>query len=546
MIQASKGLISWLTVIVQLGCCVCLFTAGPALAQTVRPKGLGDTSTPPASTSTKRRPPKKSPSLRTPTGVIVLLGRTPRYYLDQGTQYLQKEDFVSAKIFFDEGLKRTASQRTAPELTQELRRGQQKASLFTEGRGAIEQNQLSQALNAYQQILQLDPTDGLAKQQALNVLHRQIEAAQRQSNWTEMMAYIEQAQQLDPASVADDVLIQALLGQALEAVSRDESAAQALFQRILTIDPTNQSALHGQKQIETKQLLRTATTALNQRQYIEAENTFTKVLALDPTNEEAVHGKNLATAHLVKLRAEAAYQERDFGQAQQFFRDAARTLTEDESILDRLAELQIRLSPKPPAQGTIQLKVPVQTASRIQLRGNQAFVLSDFARAEALTTRQMSAPLPYQAFTIRLTSVSSNGRARIQTFPSLANQFLTELAVEPKLPGGGEIQIECSWKLTTQGKARWQAQIGPGTYQLLWQGPFVDINTLSGTQPAQKPVVQASLPLQTAEVKVKPISGAAKVRLVSPGTSLNYFTSTIALETTQSTPVVIEVEWKIR
>jgi hypothetical protein len=58
--------------------------------------------------------------------------------------------------------------------------------------------------------------------------------------------------------------------------------------------------------------------------------------------------------------------------------------------------------------------------------------------------------------------------------------------------------------------------------------------------------VQASLPLQTAEVKVKPVAGAAKVRLVSPGTSLNYFTSTIGLETTQSTLVVIEVEWKIR
>ncbi len=546
MTQASKGLISWLIIVVQLGFCVCLFMAGPALAQTVRPKGLGDTSTSPSSTSTKRRPPKKAPSLRTPTGVIVFLGRTPRYYLDQGKQYLQKEDFVSAKIFFDEGLKRTASQRTTPELTEELRRGQQKASLLTEGGRAIEQNQLSQALNAYQQILQLDPTDSFAKQQALNVLQRQIEAAQKQSNWTEMMGYIEQAQQLDPASVSDDVFIQALLGQALEAVSRDESAAQALFQRILTIDPTNQVAQQGQKQIATKQLLRTATAALNQRQYTEAENAFTKVLALDPTNEEATHGKNLATAHLIKLRAEAAYQERDFGQAQQLFRDAARTLTDDESIVDRLAELQIRLSPKPPTQGTIQLKVPAQTSSRIQLRGNQAFVLSDSGRAEALTTLQMSAPLPYQAFTIRLTSVSNNGRARIQTVPALANQFLTELAVEPKLPGGGEIQIECSWKLTTQGKARWQAQIGPGTYRLLWQGPFVDLNTISGTQPAQKPVIQASLPLQTAEVKVKPVAGAAKVRLVSPGTSLNYFTSTIALETTQSTLVVIEVEWKIR
>lgn len=547
MIQALKGLTSWLTIVVQLGLCLSCFTGSVALAQTVRPKGLGDsTSTSSSSATTKRRPPKKTPSIRTPTGVVVFLGRSPRYYLDQGKQYLQKEDFVSAKIFFEEGVKRTVTQRTGVELADELRRGQHKAEYFAEGSAAVAQNQLNQALTAYQQVLKMDPTDDFARQQAIKVLLRQIEAAQKQSNWVEMTGYIEQARHLDPMSVSDEVLVQALLGQALDAVGRDEGAAQALFQRVLTIDPTNQAAQRGQTQIEGKQLLRQATLALNQHQYAEAETSFAKVLALDPNNEEASRGKDQATAHLARLRAEAAYQERDFGQAQQLFRDAARILTEDESILDRLAELQIRLSPKPPAQGTIQLKIPAQATSRIQLRGNQAFIISDSGKTEALTSAQLSAPLPYQAFTIRLNSISKNGRARIQTFPLLANQYLTELVVEPKSPGSGDIQIECSWKLVTQSKARWQGQVGPGTYQLLWQGPFVDLKTISGAQPNQKPVVRESLPLQTTEVKVKSISGTAKVRLVSPGTSLNYFTSTIALEAMQSTTVELEVEWKIR
>ncbi|MBI4750250.1 MAG: tetratricopeptide repeat protein [Acidobacteria bacterium] len=517
------------------------------MAQTVRPKGLGDSTSPTSSSATtKRRPPKKTPSIRTPTGVVVFLGRSPRYYLDLGKQSLQKGDFVAAKIFFEEGLKRTVSQRNGVDLADELRRGQHKAECFAEGSAAIEQNQLNQALTAYQQVLKADPTDEFAKQQAIKVLLRQIEVAQKQSNWAEMMGYIEQARQLDPVSVSDEVLVQALLGQALEAVGRDEGAAQALFQRVLTIDPTNQVAQRGQTQIEGKQLLRLATAALNQNQYAEAEASFAKVLALDPNNEEAYRGKNQATAHLTRLRAEVAYQERDFGQAQQLFRDAARILTEDESILDRLAELQIRLSSKPPALGTIQLKIPAQTTSRIQLRGNQAFIRSDSGRTEALTSAQLSAPLPYQAFTIRLNSISKNGRARIQTFPSLANQFLTELVVEPKSPGSGDIQIECSWKLVAKSKAQWQGQIGPGTYQLLWQGPFVDIKTISGVQPNQKPVIRESLPLQMADMKVKSISGTAKVRLGSPGTSLNYFTSTIVLEALQPTTVELEVEWKIR
>lgn len=505
-------------------------------------KGLGRTAESPSS---RRRPVPKRPALKTPTGVVVPLGRNPRFYLEKGNDLVLQEDFISAKFFFDEGLKNASTGATSVEVNEGLKRGQEKTVLFLAAVEAERQGKPAEAITDYTKILNLEVNHPVALRRVVAQLKLQAVEAQKRGDWNKVAQSLEHAYQLQPDGIQKSDLIAAWLNYAHHISPTNAREARSTYQHVLGLEPDNQAALTGLHLLDSKDLQKRAQAAYLTKNYSEAEHLFSEALALDPTNTEAAQGKTLATASNQLFLAETAYQGRDFLEAQRLYTQAASVL-KDTVSQQRLEELSVRLAPAAVPQGIVKVVLRAGSAFRIQLCGDQ--VTTQFLKGEKSVKPkvELSSPLPFQTYKIKLLRTSNNAQARIVTQPSLANSFTTDIIVEPKNQSGEDISVEAEWKVPMKGVAQWQAQLGPGKYRLQWQGHFVDVITISGPAPANIGVIQDPLPHQRIELKVKPVNGQFSARLVSPGTPLNFYTSTFEIETVQPIKALLAFEWIVR
>ncbi|MBX7219801.1 MAG: tetratricopeptide repeat protein [Blastocatellia bacterium] len=515
-----------------------------AVAGQERPRGLGRTAEP-TSRPTVRRPPKPA-TVKTPTGVIVPLGKPPQFYLDKGRELLGKEDFISAKFFFDEGRKRAGAVTTPPSLVEGLRLAQEQALLFLAAAEAERLGRPAEAVSQYIQILKQDPVQPLALRRVIPQLNLQAEEAKKQGDWQTAILYLEQALTLAPVESVQSDLIAALLAYGEKNSTTDPTIARTAFTRVLALHPDNPQALAGQRRLKAADLILKAEELATAQRFPEAEAAFSQALALAPENAVAQRGKLRAGAENQRTQGNMAYENREFQRAQALYVNAATILTDDVQLKDRLEELALRLAPSPKPNGTLRLLLRAGSPFRIRIRGDEVVTQFTTGEKSVTPTVDVSSPFPLQPFAVKITKVSTNARAQISAQPNLANNFTTDIMVEPKTKAGEDIRVEVAWAIQTKGRARWQGQVKPGKFNLFWQGGFFDVRALTGPVPEAVTVTQDALPRQKTEVKIKSANGKVRARVINQGSAVDFYTTIIEVETIEATQAVLDLDWVVR
>jgi tetratricopeptide (TPR) repeat protein len=503
----------------------------------------GETPTTPTPPSGRRTPKASRPLVaRTPSGVSMPLGRSAAFYLEEGLNLLAQEDYASAEMFFDEGIK-VASRGKKGDALASLQQAKQETEWFAM---AIQYETVGNAADAveyYDKILAVQPANAIARRRAAAQLKIQGDAALKRSDWNEAVKLLERAEKLGSTPETRVSLVDSLLGLGGSQASSNVAAARDAYTRALSFDPRNAKAMAALRAFDVADRLREADALLKEKKFTEAEKAYSTLLVMDPGNAEATRGRTIAVAELEKAEAETAFKARDYRKAQVIYERIQPTLPDDAMIPMRLEELKVRLAPMSAMRGTLQYSLRVGSPFRIRIRRDQ--VVSALLNSEMKIEPKfsLSEPPPFQNCVFKLTKVSANATARIAAQPGASNNFTTEIVVEPKSGTAEEIQLNAEWSAPTKGLARWRATVGAGNYRIRWQGPYFEILPVSASEAVNTiSLTQDPLPHRPAAIKLKNV-GAFSARIVSAPSAENDFTLTVEVDVPKPGSIDLVVSW---
>jgi tetratricopeptide (TPR) repeat protein len=484
-----------------------------------------------------RKPPvvKKPTATRTPSGVLMPLGRTPNYYLEEGIKLLTKEDYASAQMFFEEGLKGKAK----PDVAANLQQRKQEVLWFVSAGQFERDGNTADAIVYYDKILAADPANENARRRAAKQLKIQGDAAVKRDDWATAVSSLERSEQIVSAPATRASLVMALLGLAHKQAG-NPGEARATYKRVLDIDANNAKALEEFRKLQVAEYVQLGEVALRAKNFTGAGKAFDDALAIDPNNAAAKRGKAMTAAELERDGAEAAYKKRDFRAARDAYSRIVAALPNDTVAAKRLEELNIRLAPASPLRGSMTYSLKVGSPFRIRLQKDQ--VTSNLLNSDnpIAPTVKVNGILPLQNTTFKLSKVSANAQARISVMPTAASGFAAEIVVDPKAGTSQEIQVVAEWSVPLKGTARWSEQVTPGKYTMYWQGPYFDVADPNGNMLSS---LQESLPRQTVAVKLGKPDKAYSAKIVALPSAENDFTLVVELDVTKPTRAVFEINW---
>lgn len=502
-----------------------------------RDDGAPTTPTTPTGTG-KRTPPvvRRPTATRTPSGVMMPLGKSAAFYLEEGNRLLLKEDYASAQMFFEEGLKVGKSK---PELTASLQQRKQEVLWFVSAGQFERDGNSADAIVNYDKILGADPTNDNARRRAAKQLKIQGDSAVKRDDWALAVTSLERSEKLVSAPATRASLVMALLGLAFKQTTANPAEARVAYNRVLEIDPNNAKALEESRKYQVAELVQTGDKLRQAKDFPGAAKAYGDALALDPNNAAATRGKAAAAAELERDTAETAYKSRDFRTAQAAYARIAAALPGDTQSAKRLEELNIRLAPASPLRGSMNYTLRVGSPFRIRIQKDQ--VTSNLLNSEnpISPTVTLNGSLPLQNAAFKLSKVSQNAQARVSVNPSAANGFTAEILVEPKAGTSQDVQIVAEWVVPLKGTARWQEQVNPGKYTIYWQGPYFDV--VSGGTTLSS--LQESLPRQTVTVKLGKPDKTYTAKITALPSAENNFTLTVELDVTKATRAALEITW---
>lgn len=465
------------------------------------------------------------------------LGREASFYLGEGNELLNKEDFASAKMFFEQGLK---AARARSETAEALQRRREVSVHLDAGRQLEQKGSFSEALGEYEKALAVEPVNPLVKKYAGRTLFRLGEAAVSAQEWSAAIGYLERSRELAPDPATDATLVSALLG--LAGGQADPLQAYATYQRILTLAPSNEGAQKGLRRTEAIIRVRRAEEAFQAGRYNEAHSEYEAALNLDADNAEAAAGKNKTEAYLARLAADEAYRLRNFRAAYADYQKFNRFAPGDPQVTARLAELAVRLEPALPLRGMLTYKLKTASPFRIRLRRDQ--VESALLDSENPIEPQvkLDGRLPAQDCMFRLGKSSPNVTVRLTTPPSAANDYTAELVATPKNPRTEEVTVVAEWTLPSKGGLQWRKQLGAGVYRVYWQGPYFEVFDPAGVciESSQRSV----LPRQPVTVKARPIKGVT-LQVVEQPKAENDFSFALNVAVTSPTTLLLDLSWAV-
>lgn len=517
--------------------------AGAAAAQIGRrdePPPSAPPSPPPGNTpSGKRTPPPRPKIIKTPTGVAMPLGRPAEFYFEEGNELFGKEDFASAKMFFEQGAK---AARAKSELAEALQRRREAATHMDAGAQLEQKGNFSEALAEYDKALSIEPNNPVAKKHAGRTLRMVGTAALLTQDWSAAIGHLERSRELAPDPATDEALVSALLG--LAAGQTDPVQAQATYQRVLTLAPSREEARRGLRRTESVIRVRRAEEAFAAGRYNEARREYEEALNLDADNAAAAAGKVKAEAYLARAAADEAYRARNFRAAYADYRKFNDAAPGDPEVAARLEELAVRLEPALPLRGMLTYKL--KTASPFRIRLHRDRVESALLDSENPIEPQikLDGRLPARDCIFRLGKSSPNVTVRITAMPSSANDYAAELVATPKNPRTEEVTVVAEWALPLKGALQWRKQLEPGAYRVYWQGPYFEVFDPTGVRIESG--MQTPLPRQpvTVKVNVNPVKGVT-TQVVAQPTAENDFAFVLNVAVTNPTTLALNLSWDV-
>lgn len=497
----------------------------------------GPTTPPTGSNPGGKKPPvvRKPTATRTPSGVLMPLGKASTYYLEEGIRLLTKEDYASAQMFFEEGLKG----KPKPDVATNLQRRKQEVEWFVSAGQLERDGNTADAVGYYDKILASDPGSETARRRAAKQLKIQGDAAVKRDDWSLAVTSLERSEQFVSTPATRASLVMALLGLAHKQAG-NPAEARAAYKRVLEIDPNNAKALEENRKFQVAEYVQLGEVALKAKNFTGAAKAFDDALAIDPTNAAAKRGKAMTSAELERDGAEAAYKKRDFKAARDSYARIVAALPNDTAAAKRLEELNIRLAPASPLRGSLTYTLKVGSPFRIRLQKDQ--VTSNLLNSDnpIEPTFKVNGSLPLQNTMFKLSKISANAQARISVMPTAASGYAAEILVEPKAGTSQDVQIVAEWVVPLKGAARWSDQVNPGKYTIYWQGPYFDVVDSNGNALSS---LQESLPRQTVAVKLGKPDKAFTAKIVSLPSAENDFTLAVELDVTKATRAAVEITW---
>ncbi len=480
-------------------------------------------------------PPPRPKIVKTPSGVSMPLGRSAEFYLEEGNELFGKEDFVSAKMFFEQGGK---AARAKTELAEALQRRREVATHLAAGAQSEQQGNFSEALGEYDKALAVEPVNPLAKKHAGRVLKMLGSAAMLAQDWASAIAYLDRSRELAPSPETDEALVSALLG--LASGQSDPAQAQETYRRILAVAPSNDDARKGLQRAESVIRTRRAEEAFQAGRYNEARSEYEAALSLAADNAEAVAGKVKTEAYLARVAADEAYRQRDFRAAYAGYERFNAFAPGDSAVTARLKELSARLEPALPLRGVLAYKLKTASPFRIRLQRDRVESALLDSESPIEPEIRLDGRLPARDVLFRLGKSSSNVTVRIAAMPTSANDYTAELIVTPKNPRLEEVAVVAEWALPTKGGLQWRKALEPGAYRVYWQGPYFEVFDPTGAQIESS--ASSPLPRQPVAVKVKPVKGVI-FQVVEQPKSENDFAFTLNIAVTSPTTLVLDLSW---
>ncbi len=518
-----------------LGVSVDLSLAQPAIGRPDPPKPV--TTSPPTNPTT----PRKVKTRRTPRNVTtsaVPRGKSLDFYITRGTEILDNGEFELAAEYFQEADKKRKDRTATPELLDLLDKQIQVAKLHIESDDTDDDQK---ALNNYLEILKLRPNDPKSREQLPELYSKIADEALNQKDYDRAVESLDTLLGLNPSSKeAKEKLLPALLKRGEAALSKGkEDIAQNSFRRALDLDPQNQLAQQKLRTLDLKGLLEFAENKLKAEAYEDAMIKFKEALSIDPENEQANRGAKTAEGNYQKLKAEQLYANRKYLDSEKLYQAALVILPEDEKIKARLGEIAIRLKPTSTVKGKSVWSGKINSTTKLKITGKEISY-------EGSGDGSISERLPEIGYLVkRVKALLGSVPIKIVEQPSASNKYTTTISVEAKKPKNVSFEIE--WELKRQGKVSWQGQIN-GRSIIRIQGPFVDIEQVSG-MPAKDVSYQLDpLPAQEAIIKVNKLSGSAEVRLVEAPSSSNSYIAILEIESSSSDfeALAFQLEWLLK
>ncbi|QUV85195.1 lipopolysaccharide assembly protein LapB [Chloracidobacterium aggregatum] len=480
-------------------------------------------------------PPRRPAIVKTPTGVAMPLGRPAEFYFEEGNELFDKGDFVSARMFFEQGGK---AARPKSDLAEVLQRRREVSAHMAVGMQFERESQLVEALAEYDKALALEPVNPVAKRHAGQVLQMLGKAAMLTKDWQAAIGYLRRAQELAPEASTQAALVTSLLRLAME--QSDPTEAQRTYRQVLEIAPGNEDARLGLRRTEAQLRTRQAEAAFQSGRYNEARSEYEAALELDPEHAPASAGKTKVEGYLARQSADEAYRRRDFRAAYADYQKFQTVVPDDPQVTERLQELSLRLEPPLPLRGSLIYKLNTASPFRIRLHRDQVENALLDSENPIKPDIKLEGRLPAREAVFRLGKSSANVTVRIAVMPVAGNDYTAELIATPKNPRSEDVIVVAEWQLPLKGGVQWKRQLEPGAYRVYWQGPFFEVFDPTGV--CIESSRQSPLPRQPVTVKVKPIKGVT-VQVVEQPNPGNDFTFALNLAVTSPTLLLLDLSW---
>lgn len=515
-------------------------TAQPTIGRPDPPKPTNPTPTVKPTNSNPPSPRKVTKTRKTTKGATspVPLGKSLSFYVTTGTEKLDNGEFELAAKYFEEADKKRKDRTATPELVDLLDKQTQVTKLHIE---ADDTDDAQTALNNYLEILKIRPNDPKSKEQLPELYAKIADDAFNQKDYDRAVENLDLLLALNPSNKeAKDKLLPALIGSGETSLNDGkDDVAQSSFRRVLAIDPQNQLAQQKLRTLDLKALLEFAENKLKAEAYEDALLKFKEALSIDPENQQAQQGAKISEGNFQKLRAEQLYANRKYSDSEKLYQTALVILPDDEKIKTRLEEISVRLRPSTPARGKSVWSGKIDSPTKIKIMGKELSY-------EGSGNGAINERLPQIGYLVKKVKILSGGvPIKIAEQPSASNKYSTTISVETKKPKSLSFEIE--WELKRQGKISWRGQVS-GKSIVRVQGPFVDIEQVSGTQAKDISYESEPLPAQEATVKINKLSGSPEVRLVESPSSSNSFVAILEIESSSSEleAVAFQLEWLLK
>lgn len=485
------------------------------------------------------KPRPKPPSNSDKSGVPT--GKSIGFYVDKSAEFIDAGDYDMAVRYLNEADKKRKDKTATPGLLDILDKQQQVAKLYLESE-QLTDAEADKTLANYKEILKLRPTDQKARESLPDLYCKIATQALDSKNYDKAIGSVDELLQSTPDKPeAKEILVKALQAQADEAFTAGkEDLALKDYKRLLGIDPKNQLAQTRLRALDLKSLLEFAENKLKSEAYEDALTKFKEVLSIDANNEQAKKGLQLAQGNYQKQKGEQFYNNRKYTEAENEFKEALTILPDDEKMRTRLAEIALRLSPVPATKGKTTWRGRANGSGKVKIKGDLLSYDGD------VVSGSVSDRLPAFGYQIKKAKkTSGGGDVTIAEQPTTSNSYTTVISVNAKKPG--DVAFELEWELARQGRITWRGDVG-GHSLIRIQGPFVDLEQVSGEAAKDINYQVEALPKQDATVAVKKISGAAEVKVVESPSAANQYMATISVESANEKPetLALEISWQLK